>query len=60
MSLFKKAAIKFLAETLVGNFLSEVGQHVGDAVGTVLGRKIDPDHAKIPKVPDHHDEDAKK
>ena len=45
----RKALIKFVAETVVGNALSQIGDHVGDALGTVLGRKIDPTHAMPPK-----------
>lgn len=55
MGLFTKivgGAIKFAAQELTSSTLSEVGQHVGDAVGTLLGRKIDPDH--------HRDKDEKK
>lgn len=50
MSPFKRAAIRFLAETLVGNALSQIGEHVGDAIGNRLGKRIDPDHGKTPKV----------
>ncbi len=43
---WKRAAAKLVAETIVGGFLSKIGEHLGDAVGNVLGRKIDPEHGK--------------
>ena len=49
MSAFKRAAIRFIAETLVGNALAQIGEHVGDAIGTRLGKRIDPEHGKVPK-----------
>lgn len=47
MSIGRKLA-KFIAENLAAGALTQIGEHVGDAIGTVLGRKIDPDHAKLP------------
>ncbi len=43
---WKRAALRLVGETVVGGFLSKVGEHLGDAVGNVLGRKIDPEHGK--------------
>lgn len=49
MSLLSRA-IMFALKEVVGAAASEIGQHVGDAAGTLLGRKIDPEHGK-------HDDD---
>jgi hypothetical protein len=37
---FKKSAIKFLAETIVGNVLSSAGQQIGEAIGRRVGARI--------------------
>ncbi len=55
---FRKAAIRFLAETFVGNALSKIGEHIGDAIGTVVGKRIDPDHGKLAED-DEGEEDPK-
>ena len=47
MSIARKL-VKFVAENLAAGALTQIGEHVGDAIGTVLGRKIDPEHAKQP------------
>ncbi len=45
------AVVRFVAKETAKPFLETVGEHIGDALGTVLGRKIDPDHGKEkPKV----------
>jgi len=54
---WKRAALRLVGETIVGGFLSKVGEHLGDAVGNVLGRKIDPEHGK--NSTDDGDDDAK-
>jgi hypothetical protein len=52
VSLLTRAA-KFVARELasgvVSEFGKELGRHIGDALGTVAGRKIDPEHAREPK-----------
>ncbi len=48
----KRAALRLVAESIVDGFLSKVGEHLGDAVGNVLGRKIDPDHGKLVPLPE--------
>lgn len=45
---WRKAALRLVGETLAAGFLNKVGEHLGDALGTVLGRKIDPEHCKEP------------
>lgn len=47
MSIARRVA-KFIAENLAAGALTQIGEHVGDAIGTVLGRKVDPDHARQP------------
>lgn len=43
---FLSKAIVFCIRELVRPALEETGKHLGDALGTVLGRKIDPEHGK--------------
>jgi len=45
MGLISRAII-FAAKEVVAAASGEIGNHVGDAIGTLLGRKIDPEHAK--------------
>lgn len=60
MSAWKRAALRLVGETVVGGFLTKVGEHLGDAVGNVLGRKIDPEHGKHGEddAPDEDGEDS--
>lgn len=48
MSLLGRAALFALREVAKPT-LERIGQHLGDAIGTVAGRKIDPEHGKDPK-----------
>ena len=52
MSLKYKAA-KFLAETFVGGALAAAGDKIGEAIGEVVGRRINP------KPPEQDDEKPK-
>lgn len=45
VGLLSRAAL-FCVKELVRPTLEECGKHLGDALGTVLGRKIDPEHGK--------------
>jgi hypothetical protein len=57
MSLARRV-IKFAAREVATSGLSAIGQHLGDAIGTVLGRRIDPDHGKEPTPPADDDKAA--
>jgi len=35
---------KFVARELARPLLEEVGKHIGDAIGTVIAKRIDPNH----------------
>ncbi len=41
------SAVRFLVKEITSPFLQKTGEHLGDALGTVLGRKIDPEHGKV-------------
>lgn len=48
VSLLGRAALFCLRE-LARPALEECGKHIGDAAGTVLGKKIDPEHGEDPE-----------
>lgn len=43
MTLWKRA-LHFAARELVQAGCAEVGRHVGDAIGNLIGKRIDPTH----------------
>lgn len=41
--------VVFVLKEVAKPTLQKCGEHLGDALGTVLGRKIDPEHGKTPE-----------
>lgn len=55
MSILGRALI-FVVKEVTQPALENLGKHLGDAVGTVLGRKIQPDHEDGDSDEDEQDE----
>lgn len=51
MGLWRRLATFAMRET-AGPLFGKVGEHLGDAIGTVLGRRIDPEHCREPQSED--------
>lgn len=52
-----KAAAKFVVQEVSGSALSKIGEHLGDAVGNLLAKKIDKNHGQPPIAPPPTDGD---
>lgn len=54
---FLGKVIVFAARELAQPTLTKIGEHIGDAVGNVIGKKIDPTHGDKPTESEEEDAD---
>lgn len=47
--------LKFAVRELARPCLEKIGEHVGDSIGTVIGKRIDPNHGKKDQEECHED-----